>query len=182
MMQIQISMVPPTKYISKTINDGNYCIGIFLDIKKAFDCVLHDILLKKLEHLGIGWNPLKWFKSYLSGRSQKCDVNGALSKLGFIDIGVLQGCTLGPILFLCFVNDLPESNLMHSLLFADDTACLVSNKNDLFQMANSELHKISVWFKANKLAVNVKKPVQKLVQKTSTKYLNCKRGQSEPLT
>jgi len=134
-------------------------MGIFLDIKKAFDCVPRDILFKKLEHLGINGVTLKWFKSYLSNRSQKCDVNGSLSDLGFIDIGVLQGSTLGPILFLCFINDLPCSNMMYSLLFADDTACLVSKKNlnDLFIFANSELHKISIWFKANKLAVNVKK-------------------------
>lgn len=146
-------------YVSSAINDGNYCMGIFLDIKKAFDCVPHDILFKKLEKLGIEGTSLKWFKSYLSGRSQKCDVNGALSDLGFIDIGVLQGSTLGPILFLCFINDLPSSNLMYSLLFADDTACLLSNKSlpELFATANTELHKIAIWFKANKLAVNVKK-------------------------
>jgi len=119
----------------------------------------HDILFKKLHRLGISENALSWFKSYLLNRTQKCDVNGKLSDTCNIDIGVLQGSTLGPILFLCFINDLPSSNLLHSLLFADNTACLVSHESlpKLFEIANRELHKIAVWFKANKLAVNVKK-------------------------
>jgi len=145
--------------VSKSLNEGKFCLGIFLDIKKAFDCVSHDILFKKLHKLGIRENALSWFKSYLSNRTQKCDVNGKLSDTCNIDIGVLQGSTLGPILFLCFINDLPSSTLLHSLLFADDTACLVSHDSlpELFEIANRELHKIAVWFKANKLAVNVKK-------------------------
>jgi len=119
-------------------------MGIFLDIKKAFDCVSHNILFQKL---------------YLSKRRQICDVNGKLSEVCNIDIGVLQGSTLGPILFLCFINDLPSSNLFYSLLFADDTACLIGHGDlpTLYRLANTELQKIATWFKANKLAVNVKK-------------------------
>jgi len=91
--------------------------------------VVMSILFNKLEKMGIRGNMLNWFRSYLAKRTQKCDVNGSLSDEGEIDIGVLQGSTLGPILFLCYVNDLPNSTDMLSLLFADDTACLISDTN-----------------------------------------------------
>jgi len=145
--------------VSNAINKNEYCIGIFLDVKKAFDCVPHKILFAKLERLGIRGNVLDWFKSYLSNRTQRCDVNGSLSEENGIDIGVLQGSTLGPILFLCYVNDLPNSTAMLSLLFADDTACLIADSdiNRLYNKANLELQKLACWFKANKLCVNVKK-------------------------
>jgi len=146
-------------FVSNAINKNEYCIGIFLDVKKAFDCVPHKILFAKLERLGIRGNVLDWFKSYLSNRTQRCDVNGSLSEENGIDIGVLQGSTLGPILFLCYVNDLPNSTAMLSLLFADDTACLIADSdiNRLYNKANLELQKLACWFKANKLCVNVKK-------------------------
>jgi len=72
--QTEHNLINLLSYVSNAINDGNYCMGIFLDIKKAFDCVPRDILFNKLEHLGINGVTLKWFKSYLSNRSQKCDV------------------------------------------------------------------------------------------------------------
>jgi hypothetical protein len=65
--------------IGQAINEDKYCIGIFLDLKKAFDVVSHDILLKKLEKMGIRGTTLQWFKSYLSERKQKVDINGNLS-------------------------------------------------------------------------------------------------------
>ena len=107
--------------ISTALNNGDYCIGIFLDLKKAFDCVNHEILLKKLKHLGVRGLALNWFQSYLSDRSQRFYLNGELSDPETIDISVLQGTILGPILFLCFINDLPNSSNLLSFLFADDT-------------------------------------------------------------
>jgi len=66
--------------IGQAINEDNYCIGIFLDLKKAFDVVSHDIFLKKLEKMGIRGTTLQWFNSYfLSDRKQKVDINGHLS-------------------------------------------------------------------------------------------------------
>ena len=146
-------------YVSKALNSGEYCIGIFFDLKKAFDVVSHKILLKKLAHLGVRGTALNWFKSYLSNRKQKTEVNGSLSTENNIDISVLQGSILGPILFLCFINDLHLATDLFSSLFADDTCCLKSHKNldELISYVNTEIHKIALWFKSNKLAVNVSK-------------------------
>ena len=86
-------------YISNALNSGNFCIGIFLNLKKAFEVWSHTILLKKLEKLGIEGTALNWFTSYLTNRKQKVDINGYLSKEKLINISVLQGSILGPTLF-----------------------------------------------------------------------------------
>jgi len=148
-----------TNYITKSINDGKFCIGIFLDLRKAFDVVNHEILLKKLSYLGIKDTELNWFASYLSNRMQCTDINGNLSTFKSILISVMQGSVLGPLLFLCFINDMYKASKLTSLLFADDTACLASHENitDLFEFCNAELKKLTYWFAANKISVNVKK-------------------------
>ena len=68
-----------TNKIGEALNDDKYCIGIFLELKKAFDVVSHSILLKKLKTLGINGTALKWFESYLKNRTQQVDINGNLS-------------------------------------------------------------------------------------------------------
>ena len=100
----------------------------------------HEILLKKLKKLGLNGVVLEWFTSYLEGRSQCVDINGHLSKEISIDISVLQGSILGPLLFLCFINDLPTITNLLTLLFADDTAGLKSgfNLDELITEVNIE--------------------------------------------
>ena len=113
----------------------------------------------KLEKLGVTGTALKWFKSYLKNRSQKVDINGHISSPEFINISVLQGSILGPILFLCYINDLPNATELLTFLFADDTSGLISgdNLNDLVTKMNIEINKLSNWFRANKMALNVSK-------------------------
>ena len=95
---------------------------IFLDLKKAFDCVNHDILIKKLSHIGCRGTTLNWFKSYLTNRKQTCKVNQTTSKCRTIRCGVPQGSDLGPILFLIYINDLPNClKTTTASMFADDT-------------------------------------------------------------
>jgi hypothetical protein len=160
-------------YVSSALNDGNFCIGVFLDLKKAFDVCSHSILLKKLSKMGINGNALKWFKTYLSGRSQKVDINGNLSEAMQLDISVIQGSILGPILFLCYINDFYSATALFSVLFADDTTCLSKGKklNELIEFVTSELQKIAVWFRANKMAVNTSK-TKFIVFRTRGKVIN----------
>ena len=73
------NLIKAVNYIGESINSGKFCIGVFFDLKKAFDVVSHDILLNKLAKMGIQGVPLQWFKSYLSNRSQVVDINGNIS-------------------------------------------------------------------------------------------------------
>ena len=100
-----------------------------------------------------------WFKNYLSDREQFVSINGTESGKQKMICGVPQGSVLGPLLFLIFINDLPNATDFLTLLFADDTTFQVSDTDPakLFDIANSELEKASVWFTANKLTLNVKK-------------------------
>ena len=148
-----------TNFVSKELNEKKFVIGIFLDLKKAFDVVNHSILIKKLKHLGLNNKVLEWFTSYLNGRSQCVDINGHISTEKSINISVLQGSILGPLLFICFINDLPTVTNLLTLLFADDTAGLKSgfNLQELIAEVNIEINKLANWFRSNKMAVNVSK-------------------------
>ena len=106
-----------------------YCIGIFLDLRKAFDVCSHQILLAKLEKMDVTDTALNWFKNYLSGRAQQVDINGVLSDSLNLDISVIQGSILGPILFLCYINDFWLATSLFTVLFADDTTGLGKGKN-----------------------------------------------------
>jgi len=151
------NLVSLVNFISNALNENKYCVGIFLDLKKAFDVV--DILFTKLNGLGVCGNSLDRFKSYLSSREQCVDISNNLSEKLTIDLSVLQGSILGPILFLCFINDLPNASNLHTHMFADDTQGLATGDNleMLIDDVNGELKKWAVWFCANKMAVNVSK-------------------------
>jgi hypothetical protein len=146
-------------FISNELNNGNFCVGVFLDLRKAFDTVSHDILLKKLSHYGIRGTPLRWFTSYLSNRTQQVEIEGNLYNPCPINISILQGSILGPILFLIQINDLPGVTDLKTFLFAGDTQVLKGGKNlsNLLDDVNRELKKWAVWFLANKMAVNTAK-------------------------
>ena len=97
-----------------------------IDLRKAFDVVDHNLLLKKLQIYGLNSKSLKWFGSYLSGRYQKVCVDGKLSEPLGIQSGVPQGSILGPALFLLFINDLPLV-LKNSIgIYADDSTLYAS--------------------------------------------------------
>jgi hypothetical protein len=132
---------------------------VFFDLKKAFDVCSLDILLMKLEKMGIVGNALNWFKSYLCGRTQFVDINGNQSTEKDILTCIIQGSILGPTLFLCYINDLYLVSKSLTLKFADDTFCLKSGScmDSLVQSVNLDLNRMATWFKANKLAVNISK-------------------------
>ena len=160
-------------YVTTALNDGMYCIGVFIDLRKAFDVCSHDILLKKLKSLGITGISYKWFESYLSERMQSVDVNETLSEEKLLNISVIQGSILGTILFLCYINDLFKCTSMFSILFADDGSCLSKGKNlpELISYVNSELQKVANWFLSNKMAINTAK-TKFIVFRTKGKLVN----------
>ena len=103
---------------------------VFIDLKKAFDTVYHDILCKKPEYYGIQERELAWFKSYLSNRKQFSRVNGVDSSIEGIKIGVPQGSCLVPLLFLICINDLARAvNNSKVSMFADDTSLSHQSNN-----------------------------------------------------
>ena len=130
---------------------------VFLDLKKAFDTVNHSILLSKLNAYGFGCSTNNWFASYLHDRSQKCFVNNHLSDYCTLLCGIPQGTILGPLLFLIYINDLPNC-LEHSKprMYADDTHLTFASNNveDMNLYLNQDLAKVSEWLVTNKLTLN----------------------------
>ena len=133
---------------------------LFLDLRKAFDTVNTEILLNKLKLSGLKSNVVKWFRSYLSGRSHVTRIGKEKSSPMPVTCGVPQGSILGPMLFTVYINDLPDTfNESSVSLYADDTAILFSHPDPvvLEHVLNEELARASNWFNHNKLSLNVKK-------------------------
>ena len=128
----------------------------FLDLKKAFDTVDHYILIKKLNCYGVRNLPLKFLSSYLTNRQQYTVVHQAKSSEKSESCGVPQGLTLGPLLFLIYINDLPNACNLRIRLFADDVSLTMSNKSKtlLENHVNNELIKVDKWLKTNKLSLD----------------------------
>ena len=148
--------------LKSAIDDGKITCAVFLDFSKAFDTINHQILLDKLYKYGIQGLPHAWFSSYITNRKQFVKVSNTESSLKTITCGVPQGSTLGPLLFLLYINDLPEFSSPKKLIFrifADDTNIFYSSKDpeQLQRVINEELGNVLKYCTANKLSINFKK-------------------------
>ena len=112
------------------IDRGKINVIVFLDSKKAFDTVDHEILLSKLSIYGINGITHQWFQSYLEDRTEMCSIDGFLSSTGTLSCGIPQGMILGPLLFLLYINDLPNclSNC-EPRIYVDDTNFTYASDN-----------------------------------------------------
>ena len=152
-----LALVDLREKISSAIYRGELAVGVFLDPSKAFDTVNHSILFNKLEHYGIRGLALKWIKSYFSNRLQFVEYNGYVSSCANIMCGVPQGSRL------LYINDIINtSTILQLILFADDTNVFVSHKDKdcLTNILNAEINKLSLWFRATRLSLNLKKKKQ----------------------
>ena len=147
-------------FVHKGLTSKHSVGAIFMDLSRAFDVMDHDILEIKLKHYGFIGNFLKLIMSFVRNRKYFVNINGLNSETKVVNIGVPQGSTLGPLLFLIYVNDMVNcSSTLHFTLFADDTtlgySCL--NLIDLQNILERETHKVIKWLAVNKLILNVAK-------------------------
>ena len=156
------ALINITDNIKDFMDKGNYVLGLFLDLKKAFDTVDHQILLDKLETIGIRGHALQFFNSYLTDRKQFVIINGKNSKTKYITTGVPQGSVLGPLFFLIYINDIQYAcNSENIRLFADDTSYFLHDKKleNLMNKAKQTVTNLQQWLSANKLNLNIDKTI-----------------------
>ena len=149
-----------TDKVLKDIDERNISLAIFMDLSKAFDTLDHNILINKLAYYGIHGAALKWFTSYLTGRSQYVEIDGVSSNILSLSTGVPQGSILGPLLFLIYMNDIPNcTEHFNFILYADDTT--LNNTVQIPSLSpvdiNNELAIVYDWLAVNKLSLNVSK-------------------------
>ena len=154
------ALISITDKILQAFNNKKSLIGLFIDFRKAFDCVNHQILLKKLHKYGIRGIAANWIQSYLSDRRQYTTFHQTDSDQRQLTYGVPQGSILGPLLFLLYVNDLPKaSNILSTYLYADDANCFIQTEDIQtgLMTLQSEITNITNWTTANKLTINTEK-------------------------
>ena len=146
--------------VYKCLEEKHFVVGIFIDLSKAFDTIDHNILLYKLNNIGIRGVTHRLFQSYLCNRTQSVYCNKKYSQIQHISQGVPQGSILGPILFLVYINDIINaSTKIDFTIYADDTTLLMKDTNilTLHEIVTTELNNIDLWIKSNNLKLNVNK-------------------------
>ena len=147
-------------HLTYKLDTGKIPINIYIDLSKAFDTLIHDILLDKMSFYGVNGVAKKLLKSYLTQRQQIVEYNGFQSDSLEIKTGIPQGSVLGPFLFSVYINDMPLcTDMFNMIMYADDTTlfCDINSIPDDEHSLNAELSKITDWLAANKLSLNASK-------------------------
>ena len=157
---------------------------ILIDLQKEFDTIDHEIFLEKMKHLGFADSVIFWFQSSLTNRTFSVNIGKEFSSFGESWCGVPQGSILGPLIFLLYVNDMPQAVDCDLLLYADDS-CLVfgdSNVNEIEKQLNRNFNSLCDWFVDNKLSIHFGEDKAKPIlfgrknKHTDRKNLDIRRG------
>ena len=149
-----------TEHIRQALNNSHITGAIFIDFRKAFDTVNHQLLLNKLQTFNLHFSAIAMLSSYLSDRHQSVFIGKSKSPQTACNIGVPQGSILGPLLFILYINELPTiCKSTQVIMYADDTVVYVSDQNlsSINSKLTSDLALLSQWLCANHLTLNVKK-------------------------
>ena len=176
---------------TEAINNNQSIEVIYMDFRKAFDSVPHKRLLYKLNHYKISGQLYDWIKCFLTERHQQVIVNGKSSTASKTVSGIPQGSVLGPLLFVIFINDLPDILLSRAYLFADDTKIFSTSQHDVSETAQDDIDKdlasLDKWSEDWLLKFNAKKCHQLFIHKprqtvtTTTRYLKDEHNEPTPL-
>ena len=146
--------------LQQELNNKKYSISVFLDLSKAFDVIDHTILKKKLEHYGFRGKFLEFLLNFIKNRKYFVHINGKNSETKTVNIGVPQGSTLGPLLFLIYINDMIHiSDLFFLTQFADDSTVTYSadTLKQVIETTETDFKRVYEWLAANKLIINLNK-------------------------
>ena len=155
-----MALIDLIEELTSSVENKKFALGVFIDLKKAFDTIDHEILIQKMNNYGIRGVALNWIKSYIENRKQFVQIGEYRSTSSTITCGVPQGSILGPKLFILYINEICKvSSLLKFVVFADDTniTCSGEDLQQLLEVVSLELGKLKQWFDANKLSLNIKK-------------------------
>ena len=159
-MGTETALLNYIEFLKSELTNYKYIISVFLDLSKAFDVIDHKILKIKLEYYGFRGKFLEFLMSFIKDRKYFVHINGINSDTKSVNIGVPQGSTLGPLLFLIYINDMIYcSNLFFLTQFADDSTATYSSTSleHAIAIVEIEMKKILEWLAANKLIINLNK-------------------------
>ena len=189
----ETALLGVTDELLQAIDDRKISALVLLDMSKAFDSIRHDILLQKLQALGVSSQSLNWFHSYLVGRSQRVRIHDAISDALPLKYGVPQGSILGPVLFTIYVNDLLSvPTHCKSACYVDDSKLYLSFPSSDISTAidnlNADLECVSRWCCQNSLLINPDKTkvlmigTPQLLHKLPTVSVRMLRKEITPVT
>ena len=160
-------------HVVQAYHRRQYCACFFLDLRKAFDTINHEILLQKLEHYGFRGHCYKFLKSYFQNRKQYVQVNGYKSATVPFETGVPQGSILGPLCFSLYINDLPLAVEEETVLFADDAAFVLTSPtlDGLLNKIQNLFSDLSAYLSINKLVPNASKSKLMMFSSRPTPHL-----------